>query len=35
MKEIQSRREYIEVWEKSWECKIKAPRKSSKTPKSI
>ena len=33
MEEIQSRREYIGVWEKFWECKIKVPRKFSKTPK--
>jgi len=33
MEEIQSRREYIGVWGKFWECKIKASRKSSKNPK--
>ena len=33
MEETQLRREYIGVWGKFWECKIKVPRKSSKTPK--
>jgi len=35
MKGIQSRRKYIEVWEKSWEYKMKALRKSLKIPKGI
>ena len=33
MEGIQSRREYIGVWEEFWECKIKPPRKSSKNSK--